>query len=85
MPTQRFDLELLQQLADTASDYPGITAEVFLMRGLRSPEYFETALSALDQVIPRSRRPTSNGLGHDGPDDDGNPALVGSALLGFFR
>ncbi len=84
IPTQHFDLQVVREMADTAPDYATFDAHVLLLDGSRSPAYFGVALGALSAVLPRARRTTFRGLGHSGPDDDGDPHRVGVALRDFF-
>lgn len=84
VPTQRFDLELIGQLADTTPECSTITADVLLLAGSKSPPYFHTAVSALDAVIPHAQSLTLPGLRHSGPDDDGHPDVVARELRPFF-
>ena len=38
----------------------------------------------LERTLPHVERATLPGLGHDGPEDDGQPALVAQHLRRFF-
>ena len=84
VPTQRFDLQLVEDLADTVDDYRAVGADVLLLRGTRSPSYFAVAEDELARVLPRSRTVVLDGLGHSGPDEDGDPRRVSGALGAFF-
>jgi pimeloyl-ACP methyl ester carboxylesterase len=85
VPTMHFDVEIVMAMADTSAEYAALPAEVLLMEGTRSPSYLHQALDVLQRILPRCRRVTFTGLGHDGPEDDGQPARVGDELLRFFR
>jgi pimeloyl-ACP methyl ester carboxylesterase len=84
VPTQRFDVRLVEEMADTAPDYASLHARVLLLGGTKSPPFLKVALDELAATIPRARRITFPGLGHSGPDDDGDPARVAEALHAFF-
>ncbi|MBG6135924.1 alpha/beta fold hydrolase [Longispora fulva] len=84
IPTQHFDMRLVLELADTAREYTALDARVLLLGGARSPAYLGVALDELSSALPDARRVTFPGLGHSGPDDDGDPRRVGAALRDFF-
>ncbi|MEU7870907.1 alpha/beta hydrolase [Dactylosporangium sp. NPDC049140] len=84
VPTQRYDMRLVQELADTLPDYAALAARVLLLGGTRSPAFFTTALAALAETLPDARRRTLDGLTHEGPEDDGRPAVVAEVLRDFF-
>jgi pimeloyl-ACP methyl ester carboxylesterase len=85
VPTQRFDMQVVRELAGTAKDYTALDAQVLLLGGTRSPAYLGVALDELDTVLPHATRGTLTGLDHSGPEDDGDPQRVGEALRDFFR
>ncbi|MBO3749239.1 alpha/beta hydrolase [Streptosporangiaceae bacterium NEAU-GS5] len=84
VPTEGYDMQIVQEMADTVPDYAALQAKVLLLGGATSPPYFATALDALSAVLPQAGRVTFPGLGHSGPDDDGDPARVGEVLRDFF-
>jgi pimeloyl-ACP methyl ester carboxylesterase len=84
VPTMPFDRRLVVELAGTGPEYAAIAAQVLLLGGGKSPTYLHTALDELSSVLPNSRRITFPGLGHSGPDDNGDPARVAEALLEFY-
>ncbi|MET8140541.1 alpha/beta hydrolase [Sphaerisporangium sp. NPDC005288] len=84
VPTQRFDMQIIREMADTVQDYAALDAQVLLLDGAKSPAYFRVALDALSAVLPHARRVSFPGLGHSGPDDDGDPQRVGAAMGDFF-
>jgi pimeloyl-ACP methyl ester carboxylesterase len=84
VPTQHFDIRIVREMAGTAKDYAALGAQVLLLAGARSPAYFSAALAELSAVLPHSRRVTFPGLGHSGPDDDGDPRRVAEELRDFF-
>ena len=84
IPTLRFDMRLVEEMADTARDYASLGSRILLLGGTKSPAYFSVALDELSAAIPHARRITFSGLGHSGPDDDGDPRRVAEALRDFF-
>ncbi|MCG3755488.1 alpha/beta fold hydrolase [Amycolatopsis sp. Poz14] len=84
IPTHHFDIQLVEELADTARDYASLDARVLLLGGSRSPAFLRVALDELSATIPHAQRITFPGLGHSGPDDDGSPDRVAEALRTFF-
>jgi pimeloyl-ACP methyl ester carboxylesterase len=84
IPTQHFDMRIVQDMADTLSDYVAVKAQVLLLGGSRSPAFLKIALDALASTLPHAQRVTFAGLGHGGPDDGGDPERVGATLRAFF-
>jgi hypothetical protein len=84
IPTIGHDMRIVREMADTAPDYAALGARVLLLDGAKSPAYLHQAVAALSAVLPRSRRVTFPDLDHSGPEDEGNPRLVGAALRDFF-
>lgn len=84
IPTQRFDMRLVEEMADTARDYASLGSRVLLLGGTKSPAYLRVALDELSTAIPHTRRITFSGLGHSGPDDDGDPRRISDVLRDFF-
>jgi hypothetical protein len=84
IPTQRFDVRLVEEMTDTAQDYAALGSRVLLLGGTKSPTFLRIALDELSVVLPRAQRITLSGLGHSGPDDDGDPRRVAEALRTFF-
>jgi hypothetical protein len=84
VPTLRYDVQIVKELSDTLDDYRNLPAHVLLLGGTRSPAFLGVALDALERTLPHVERATLPGLGHDGPEDDGQPALVAQHLRRFF-
>ncbi|GLY89600.1 alpha/beta fold hydrolase [Actinoallomurus iriomotensis] len=84
VPTQGFDIRLVQEMADTAQEYASVPASVLLLGGARSPAYLRAALSRLAAVLPHARSVTFPRLDHSGPTNDGDPLAVADALRDFF-
>lgn len=84
IPTLHFDLQVVREMADTATDYAALDARVLLLGGTKSAEYLGLALRKLAEVLPRAQSLTLPGVGHSGPEDDGAPLVVAQALREFF-
>lgn len=84
IPTIGYDMRIVREMADTAPDYAALAARVLLLDGGKSPEYLHQAVAELAAVLPHAQRVTFPNLGHDGPEDDGDPRQVGAALREFF-
>jgi pimeloyl-ACP methyl ester carboxylesterase len=84
IPTMHFDVQLVQEMADTTPDYAALQVPVLLLGGSKSPEYLDLALRELESVLPHARRVTLQGLDHSGPEDDGSPLMVARELRDFF-
>jgi pimeloyl-ACP methyl ester carboxylesterase len=83
-PTQHYDMQIVQDMSDTLQDYALLKIPVLLIGGTKSPEFLNTALNGLADALPYPKRIILPGLGHDGPEDDGQPALVADKLRHFF-
>jgi pimeloyl-ACP methyl ester carboxylesterase len=84
IPTEHFDMRIVQEMADTAAQYASLQTQVLLLGGTKGPEYLRIPLGELAVVLPRARRQTLPGLDHSGPEDDGGPLAVARALRSFF-
>ena len=85
IPAQRLDMRLVREMSGTLRDYADLRAGVLLLGGDRGPGYLDVALGALADTVPHARRLTFPGLGHSGPDNDGDPRRVAEVLRDFFR
>jgi pimeloyl-ACP methyl ester carboxylesterase len=84
IPTHRFDMRIVKEMADTLADYHSLQTQCLLLRGTDSPAFFGVALDSLTATLPHSHQLTFQNLGHDGPEDDGQPEEVAKALRQFF-
>jgi pimeloyl-ACP methyl ester carboxylesterase len=84
VPTLRYDMQVVREMSDTLDDYRTLQARVLLLSGTRSPGFFGVALDGLERTLPRVERVAFPGLGHDGPEDDGEPERVAQQLQRFF-
>lgn len=83
VPTMAFDIQAVEETADTAQDYRALDVPVLLLGGTKSPAYLDVALRALTAELPHPRRHSFPGLGHSGPDE-GDPDAIGRVLRDFF-
>lgn len=63
-PTLHHDGTIILGAADHADELKGITADVLLMGGGKSPKYLGAALDGLQRVLPDARRVEIPGAGH---------------------
>ncbi|WP_027343493.1 alpha/beta fold hydrolase [Hamadaea tsunoensis] len=84
VPTERYDFQLIREMADTQAEYAGLTPRVLLLDGTKSPHFLREPLDTLQRVLPAADRVSFDGLTHEGPEDDGGPLLVARTLRGFF-
>jgi len=84
VPTQHFDMMIVQETADTMEEYRSIAADVLLLGGSKSPEFLKTSLDALERELPNVRRKTLDGLDHLSAANDGKPEVVAEELQRFF-
>lgn len=84
VPTLRYDMKIVREMADTLDSYRDLQARVLLLGGGKSAAFFGVALDGLERTLPRVERVAFPGLGHDGPEDDGDPGQVAQQLRRFF-
>lgn len=84
VPTWRYDMQIVDEMKDTLDQYTKLDAQVMLMGGTKSPAWLNVSLDALEKTLPNTKRVILPGLGHDGPEDDGDPEVVAKELLTFF-
>ncbi|GAA4257335.1 alpha/beta fold hydrolase [Dactylosporangium darangshiense] len=84
VPTERYDMRIVAEMADTAPDYARLPARVLLLGGTRGPGFLARALDELERVLPHAERRTLPGLTHEGPEDDGRPLEVAGVLRDFY-
>ncbi|GAA4606024.1 alpha/beta hydrolase [Actinoallomurus liliacearum] len=85
IPTERFDMQIIREMADTLPDYTALQARVLLLGGSKSPAYLIEPLERLATILPHARSAILPGLGHSGPENDGDPGAVAQALRTFFN
>lgn len=84
VPTLLFDVQLVTEMEEALPNFRGLTAEVLLLGGSKSPAYLTQILEILSTTLPDSKRIEFPGLDHSGPDNSGKPDLVAKELLIFF-
>ena len=87
IPSTRYDLRVLTGIAGRIDDYRALDKDVLLLGGTKSPRYLRDGLTALEGILPRSRRVTLSGMDHTGPwnvDQRGQPSRVARELATFF-
>jgi pimeloyl-ACP methyl ester carboxylesterase len=84
IPLQRLDGILVAEMDSSQQCMAGITAEVLLLGGDKSPRFLREVLDTLHGTLPRSQRIELPRMGHGGPSNDGQPERVAQALRTFF-
>lgn len=86
-PTLHYDLRLVAEASGAIDPFRGVSADVLLLGGSRSPRYLSQALDRLEGVLPHARRVEVVGVGHAASwntEHGGKPALVARELKAFF-
>lgn len=86
-PTLPYDGRLVEQTADDVERYRAVTVPTLLLGGSKSPKYLQTALSALERVLPDVRRVELKGADHgvtENADRRGSPDRVAAEILRFL-
>jgi pimeloyl-ACP methyl ester carboxylesterase len=84
IPLQRLDGLLVAEMDSSRQCMAGMTAEVLLLGGEKSPRFLREVLDALHGTLPRSQRIELPRMGHEGPSSDGQSDRVAQALRTFF-
>lgn len=84
IPLQRLDGILVAEMDSSRQRMVGITADVLLLGGDKSPRFLREVLDTLHDTLPRSQRIELPRMGHGGPSNDGQPERVAQALRTFF-
>ena len=84
VPTQHYDMMIVQETADSMEDYKSVGADVLLLGGSKSPLFLKTSLDALERELSSVRRKTLDGLDHLSAANDGKPEVVAEELKRFF-
>jgi pimeloyl-ACP methyl ester carboxylesterase len=85
LPGIRYDFRDVQQMNDRMETLTDITLPVLLLSGTASPRFLQESVRTVLELIPDGRHVEFDGLGHDGPWNDGDPGQVARALDAFFR
>ena len=83
--TQHADMGIVQEMAETASDYADLSQPVLLLGGTRSPRYLRTAMDELARTLPRAEEIIFPGFDHQGPENEGHPLVVAAQIRRFLR
>jgi pimeloyl-ACP methyl ester carboxylesterase len=89
-PTLHYDFQLVNEMTDSLQRFRNVHSEVLLLGGSKSPAYLQTALDALEKVLPHVQRIEFPGLDHGGSSDasntnrGGKPELVAQAIHRFL-
>jgi len=84
IPFQRLDGLLVAEMDSSRQCMAGMTAEVLLLGGEKSPRFLREVLDSLHRTLPRSQRIELPRMGHEGPSSDPQPDRVAQALRTFF-
>lgn len=80
LPSVRYDFHDVAQVDGRIQTYAEVDKPVLLISGTRSPPFLRQAIRELRSTIPRSTHVELEGLGHDGPWNNGSPAAVAAAI-----
>ena len=80
-----YDIIVVQDTADTMTDYRQVAADVLLLGGTKSPQFLKTSLDALELELLNVRRMTLEGLDHLSAANDGKPEVVAGGAGTFLR
>lgn len=86
-PTLHYDFQIITESEGPLERFKDIHCELLLLRGTRSPKYFQKSVATLAQVFPRAPLATFDGAGHEvsgNADQWGKPDKVARALKAFF-
>jgi pimeloyl-ACP methyl ester carboxylesterase len=81
---QRLDGLLVAEMDSSRRSMAGMTAEVLLLGGEKSPRFLREVMDALHDTLPRSQRIELPRMGHEGPLSNGQPELVAQVLRTFL-
>jgi len=86
-PLLHYDFTLSAQASGSFDRYAGITADVLLLNGTRSPSFLRESVASLARVLPSARHVLLEGLDHGASGNAnrrGKPSVVASVLRAFF-
>src|SRR5215510_11434602 len=64
IPTQHFDMRIVQEMSDTLQDYASLQTQVLLIGGTKDPSFLRFALDKLSSTLPHVQLKIFSGLGH---------------------
>ena len=85
LPGVRYDFHDVAAVDGHLDTFASITQPVLLLSGTKSPAFLRHAVQDLHRLLPRSRHHELDGLGHDGPWNNGHPAAVAQAVHDFLQ
>jgi len=80
LPGVRYDFHDVAQVDGRIEMYAALDKPVLLLSGTKSPAFLRQAIRVLHETVPGSTHVELDGLGHDGPWNNGSPAAVAAAL-----
>jgi pimeloyl-ACP methyl ester carboxylesterase len=86
-PLLHYDFTLSASASGDFARYAGITAEVLLINGTRSPAFLRDSVASLARVLPGAQHVVLEGLDHAASGNAaqrGKPAVVADVLRAFF-
>ncbi|MFJ4658713.1 alpha/beta fold hydrolase [Nocardia sp. NPDC088792] len=83
MTTFSAELREIFRLDSTGERYKSVTVPTLLTGGAKSPDYFRTALDALQSYLPDAQRVSIPKLEHNAPDLNA-PRVIAEHLRSFF-
>jgi pimeloyl-ACP methyl ester carboxylesterase len=84
LPGVRYDFHDVAQVDGHITSFASIALPVLIIRGTSSPRFLHDAAGALQQLLPEATLIELDGLGHDGPWNNGDPRAVATALTQFL-
>lgn len=84
IPTLRFDIRLVTEMAGRLESFRAVRAQTLLLGGSKSAAYLGAILDALGAVLPNCQRIEFPGLGHIASDNNGEPLRVAGELRRHF-
>ena len=84
IPTMHYDLQVVNETADTLPTFAAVKADVLLLGGSNSALFLKSTLDRLSRVLPHVRRVEFKGFDHVAAANDGHPLQVAQVLSQFF-
>ena len=85
LPGIRYDFHDVAAVDGRIDMFASITQPVLLLSGTRSPAFLRHAVRDLYALLPQSQHRDLDGLGHDGPWNNGKPLAVAQAVHDFLK
>ena len=84
LPGVRYDFHDVASVDGRIDTFASITQPVLLLSGTKSPAFLRSAVRTLHELLPQARHHEFVGLGHDGPQNDGDPVAVARIVHDFL-